>query len=209
MPKRNWTVREEKQEEPDLIPDIYVSGDESDVLSAPSESENEAGMESLELNFLAQKYGMGFKPPINPVYDSDDSDIETENTVGNIPLKWYDEFEHIGYDRAGKKIAKPATQDELDKFLANTDNPDIWRTVFDEAEGRNVTLTREDLEIIKRIEQGQVPDPDFNPYQDTIEYFTSQTEIMPLSAAPEPKRRFIPSKTEARKVRIVLKWWAN
>ncbi len=36
--------------------------------------------------------------------------------------------------------------------------------------------------------------------QDTIEYFTSIEETMPLSAAPEPKRRFIPSKHEAKRV---------
>ena len=40
------------------------------------------------------------------------------NTVGNIPMQWYDEFDHIGYDLDGNKITKPIrNQDELDKFL--------------------------------------------------------------------------------------------
>lgn len=41
--------------------------------------------------------------------------------------------------------------------------------------------------------------------QDMIEYFTSKTEIMPLSAAPEPKRRFIPSKHEAKRVMKIVR----
>lgn len=36
--------------------------------------------------------------------------------------------------------------------------------------------------------------------QDLIPYFTSKVEEMPLSAAPEPKRRFVPSKHEAKRV---------
>lgn len=38
-----------------------------------------------------------------------------------------------------------------------------------------------------------------------VEYFTSKTEVMPLSAAPEPKRRFIPSKHEAKRVMKIVK----
>ena len=48
------------------------------------------------------------KPEINPVYDSDDSDVETKNTIGNIPLSAYDEMPHIGYDINGKRIMRPA-----------------------------------------------------------------------------------------------------
>ena len=31
------------------------------------------------------------------------------SAVGNVPLKWYDEEEHIGYDKSGKKIVKVRT----------------------------------------------------------------------------------------------------
>jgi ribosome biogenesis protein ERB1 len=59
-----------------------------------------------------------------------DSDSETElagyNTVGNIPMEWYKDFPHIGYDLDGKPIMKPTTKDELDKFLANVDDPNTW-----------------------------------------------------------------------------------
>lgn len=47
---------------------------------------------------------------------------------------------------------------------------------------------------------GLLPDDLQDPYPDTVEYFTSIEEKMPLSAAPEPKRRFLPSKNEAKQV---------
>jgi len=28
------------------------------------------------------------------------------NKVGNIPMEWYDDYEHIGYDIEGNKILK-------------------------------------------------------------------------------------------------------
>lgn len=37
---------------------------------------------------------------------------EVRNTKGNIPLEWYDELSHFGYDIEGKKIAKPASSDK-------------------------------------------------------------------------------------------------
>jgi ribosome biogenesis protein ERB1 len=47
---------------------------------------------------------------------------------------------------------------------------------------------------------GLLPSDIQDPYPDTIEYFTSIEEKMPLSSAPEPKRRFLPSKNEAKQV---------
>jgi ribosome biogenesis protein ERB1 len=47
---------------------------------------------------------------------------------------------------------------------------------------------------------GLLPSDLQDPYPDTVEYFTSIEEKMPLSSAPEPKRRFLPSKNEAKQV---------
>jgi len=38
---------------------------------------------------------------------------DARNTVGNIPLSWYDDYPHIGYDLDGAKIMKPAKGDEV------------------------------------------------------------------------------------------------
>lgn len=55
------------------------------------------------------------------------SSQDVRNTVGNIPMEWYKDFPHIGYDLDGKKIYKPIrNKDELDEFLDKMDNPDYW-----------------------------------------------------------------------------------
>lgn len=52
---------------------------------------------------------------------------DIRNTVGNIPMEWYKDFPHIGYDLDGKRIYKPIrNKDELDEFLDKMDNPDYW-----------------------------------------------------------------------------------
>ena len=48
------------------------------------------------------------------------------NTIGNVPMEWFKEYEHLGYDLLGRRIAKPKAGDELDEFLEKNDNPDYW-----------------------------------------------------------------------------------
>ena len=38
---------------------------------------------------------------------------DVSNTIGNVPVEWYNEYPHIGYDLRGEKILKPATGDEV------------------------------------------------------------------------------------------------
>jgi ribosome biogenesis protein ERB1 len=66
----------------------------------------------------------------------------------------------------------------------------------------DVPLTSEELDIIRRLQANEVPDAQYDPYEPTTEWFTGKgkEEIMPLSAAPEPKRRWVPSKWEKQKV---------
>lgn len=52
---------------------------------------------------------------------------DIRNTVGNIPMEWYKDYPHIGYNLDGKKIFKPIrSKDELDEFLDKMENPDYW-----------------------------------------------------------------------------------
>lgn len=48
---------------------------------------------------------------------------ELRNTIGNIPVEWYNEYPHIGYDLHGEKILKPATGDEVNDI-------DHWSIIF-------------------------------------------------------------------------------
>lgn len=138
---------------------------------------------------------------VDPVYDSDDSDAnEKGNTIGNIPLSFYDSYPHIGYDINGKKIMRPATGDALDALLETIEIPKGWTGLTDPQTGKPLELTREQLELLRRLQTSQIPEENYDPYPDLIPYFTSIEEKMPLSSAPEPKRRFLPSKHEAKRI---------
>lgn len=133
-------------------------------------------------------------------------------------MHWYDDLPHVGYDIDGKKVLRPARGDELDKFLQTVDNPSSWfvthismkfscliscrNTAFDKTAQMNKPLSSEELDIIRRLYANEVPDANYDPYEPMTEWFTGKgkEEIMPLSSAPEPKRRWIPSKWEKQKV---------
>ncbi|KAL2199196.1 NUC169 domain-containing protein [Corynascus similis CBS 632.67] len=138
---------------------------------------------------------------IDPVYDSDDTDAKGPvNTIGNIPLSFYDSYPHIGYDINGKKIMRPATGDALQSLLDSIEVPKGWTGLTDINTGNPLNLSQEELELVRRVQTGLLPDDLEDPYPDTVEYFTSIEEKMPLSSAPEPKRRFLPSKNEAKQI---------
>lgn len=73
---------------------------------------------------------------IDPVFDSDDSDAPaTTNTIGNIPLSFYDSYPHIGYDINGRKIMRPAKGEALDALLDSIDVPKGWTGLTDPSTG--------------------------------------------------------------------------
>ncbi|KAI0244596.1 Ribosome biogenesis protein erb1 [Massospora cicadina] len=152
--------------------------------------------------------GKGFPaklPEIDPVYDSDSSTEETQNTVGNVPMHWYDDYPHIGYTVDGKRIFKPATKDELDRFLDNVDDPDAGKTVLDVVEQKEVRLTDEELGLIQRLVAGKMGPEGYDPYPELVEYFSGKVRETPLTGGTEPKRRFIPSVAENRRVMALVK----
>ncbi|XP_014557741.1 hypothetical protein COCVIDRAFT_96366 [Bipolaris victoriae FI3] len=142
---------------------------------------------------------------IDPIYESDDSDAEATNTIGNIDLKYYDEYPHIGYDINGKKIMRPAKGEALDALLDSIDIPKGWTGLTDPETGKPLNLSEEELDVLKRLTRNEVVEDGYDPYPEMVAYFSGKQEIMPLSAAPEPKRRFIPSKHEAKRVMKLVK----
>ncbi|XP_034456411.1 ribosome biogenesis protein bop1 isoform X1 [Hippoglossus hippoglossus] len=130
---------------------------------------------------------------------SDEEDIR--NTVGNIPMEWYKDFPHIGYDLDGKKILKPIrNKDELDEFLDKMENPDYWRTVHDKQTGSDIILSDEQVALVNRLQKGQFGDVNFNEYQPTVEFFSNEVMLHPVTNRPADKRSFIPSLIEKEKV---------
>ncbi|KAG5949193.1 Ribosome biogenesis protein erb1 [Claviceps sorghi] len=138
---------------------------------------------------------------IDPVYDSDDTDAQGPvNTIGNIPLSFYDSYPHIGYDINGKRIMRPAAGEALDALLDSIELPKGWTGLTDPETGKPLKLSQDELELLRRLQVGEVPVQDHDIYPDMVPYFSGIEEVMPLSAAPEPKRRFVPSKHEAKRI---------
>lgn len=129
---------------------------------------------------------------------SDEEDIR--NTVGNIPMHWYDEYKHIGYDWDAKKIVAPIKGDQLDEFLNRMEDPNFWRTVKDPKTGQNVILSDEDIDLIKRISAQRIPNAAHNEFEPWIEWFTSEVEQMPIRNIPDHKRSFLPSLHEKKQI---------
>lgn len=117
-------------------------------------------------NELNQSAGTSAKTAQHDEYEKHDTDDEEDirNTVGNIPIQWYDEYKHIGYDWDANKIIKPAKRDQLDDFLKRMEDPNFWRTVKDPQTGQDVILSEADIDLIKRINSRRVPDASFDDY---------------------------------------------
>ncbi|CAN4108156.1 unnamed protein product [Withania somnifera] len=116
--------------------------------------------------------------------DSSEDEVAPCNTVGDVPLEWYKEEKHIGYDLAGKKIKKKERQDKLDLFLASVDDSKNWRKIYDEYNDEKVELTKEEVKMIKRLLKGKAPHADFDPYAPYVDWFSWDDSKHPLSSAP-------------------------
>lgn len=181
--------------------DITVGGEET----ALPESDQEE-----EPNYRVVKDANGndrfIYDEIDPGEDSDYSVPDDEaNTIGNIPLSFYDSYPHIGYNINGKKIMRPARGEALDALLDSIEMPKGWTGLTDPSTGKPLELTQEELQLLKKVQMNEIPEDGYDPYEPTVEWFTSKTEAMPLSAAPEPKRRFVPSKHEAKRVMKIVR----
>ncbi len=144
---------------------------------------------------------------------SDDEDPEGEgNRIGRVPLHWYDEYDHIGYDVHGKKVIKQSAKngeggDLLDQALQNEDDLENKRfMVHDALNSKDVQLTTRQLEIIRRIQSGAFAHPEHDANPDYIAYFSGvDKEISGInSGRHELKARFQPSKYEKAQVRQLL-----
>ena len=146
-------------------------------------------------------------PPIEPEYDSDSSTEDVPNRIGQVPMSWYDDLPHIGYDINGRRVLRPAQGDELDKFLESVEGEggDAWFSARDEQRGMDVKLTDEELDMIRRMERAEVPLGDYDMYEPATDWFTQHERTMPLTARPEPKSRFVPSKWEHKKIMKIVR----
>lgn len=125
--------------------------------------------------------------------DSDSSSDGDENPVGDIPMRWYHGYEHIGYNRDGQKIIPTNKPSALDLAADRS----AWRRVYDEKNDKEVVLTHNELKAIARMRAGRYPVGDVDTENELIAW-SGHVMQHPLTSGPEPKRRFLPSRHEAR-----------
>lgn len=197
---------ESEEEEDDGVDSLAEDSEDSDGKESESEEtsqqekeiplDKDSGVETDVSKDGQASTSRSSEVPDEYEYDSSDEE-DLRNTIGNIPINWYDDYPHLGYDLEGKPILKPEQGDALDKFLNKLENPDFNRTVFDKLTGQEVRLSDGDLDIVKRIMGRRVPDKNFEMYPKFLDLFSHEVMEMPLSGRPEHKRSFIPSRAEA------------
>jgi ribosome biogenesis protein ERB1 len=136
---------------------------------------------------------------------SSDDEEGNRNTVGNVPLRWYEDYKHFGYGRDGKRLGKSERGDGIDAALANEDDPNFDRTVYDEYNDKEIVLSDRDLLLIERMLEHKHVHPEHDANPDYVDFYSRKIEIHALDQAPEPKRRFIPSKWERMRVMKIVK----
>lgn len=143
---------------------------------------------------------------------SDDEDEDgTHNRIGRVPLHWYDEYDHVGYDAHGSKVVKTASLssgDRLDQAIASSDNKSMGKyVVHDALNDRNVPLTERQLEIIRRIQGGAYAHPEHDGNAEYIDYVSGvDKEISGVTShRNQSKARFLPSHWEKLQVDRLLK----
>ncbi|BBN03750.1 ribosome biogenesis protein ERB1 [Marchantia polymorpha subsp. ruderalis] len=211
----------------------YVSGgsdsefDDSDDEGDDSGSEEEGAgaadnnvggkvVDSTLAKVSEENAGEGNGTGVKAVEESDsedDGELNPRNTIGDVPLEWYRDEKHIGYDKDGKKITKQERKDQLDAFLSRADDSKDWRRLYDEYNDEEIILTKDEIKMINKLREGRTPHEGVNPHEEYTDWFEWEDKGHPLSNAPEPKRRFIPSKWEAKKVvklvRALRKGWIS
>ena len=147
---------------------------------------------------------------------SDDEDPDgTNNRIGRIPLHWYDEHDHIGYDAHGAKVIKDnkngtgtgsGSGDLIDKAIEHADQMANKKFVIrDTLNSKNVELTTRQIELIRRMQGGAYAHPEHNAHADHIDYFSGVDRMISgIQGRQEPKSRFKPSAYEKIQVRKLL-----
>mmetsp|Transcript_16888 Transcript_16888/g.34989 ORF Transcript_16888/g.34989 Transcript_16888/m.34989 type:complete len:693 (-) Transcript_16888:1155-3233(-) len=144
--------------------------------------------------------------------ESSTDDDEVVNPVGDVPMKWYDGLEHLGYDREGRRIMRKARKER--RVLAR-DAEHAWRVLVDERTGEEIELTDQELVVLDRIRRGGRARPQEWSGELGAGIEDRDSEVIawsgtivegptPLPQPTEPKRRFLPSKHEMQQVMKIV-----
>lgn len=99
-----------------------------------------------------------------------------------------------------KRIA-PIADGQIDSFLEQMDDPDYWRTFTDPLTGDRITLTADEIDVIKRLRANDYADASYDPHAPSVDFFTYKRQVEPvLSRKRRVPRKGEPSRWEAKKI---------
>lgn len=124
-----------------------------------------------------------------------------DNARGDVPREWYRDEGHVGYDVDGRKIVKQKWDDSIEHLIRLTDDLSYWRNVFDEKGEKELVVSKSQLELFRRLRTSIIPVKDIHSDEVRLEIGSSDH----FQTIQVPKRRFIPSKWEAKLVLRIMR----
>ncbi|CUF92601.1 Hypothetical protein, putative [Bodo saltans] len=143
----------------------------------------------------------------DPNDESDSSEDEgVLNRVGDIPLEWYKDEDHIGYDVEGKKLMK-GKKSALDQLLEATDDPNAMRTIHDALHDEKKVISNADLQLIFNLQRNRTANSAYDMYGDAGDGLVEFDPLNhPLARGNGPsKKKFIPALHEMKKLAKIVK----
>lgn len=132
--------------------------------------------------------------------ESDSSEDEaTLNRVGDVPMEWYKDEEHIGYDIEGRKLMK-SEKSALSRLLEATDDPNALRTIYDALHDEKKVLSNADLQMIFNLQRNRTLNSNYDMYSEVQEDTVSFDPLNhPLARGGGPSRKkFIASRHDMK-----------
>lgn len=97
--------------------------------------------------------------------DLQEWDDQTTNRVGEIPMKFYNEYDHYGYNIKGDKLAKLPKKDELERMIEREEHPETyWKTVIDPVSNKEFEISPDDYRMIRSLIAHRFPS-NYDPYE--------------------------------------------
>ncbi|KAK4535627.1 hypothetical protein CDCA_CDCA05G1652 [Cyanidium caldarium] len=137
--------------------------------------------------------------------ESNDSSDSEYDPVGDVPLRWYDGYDHVGYDLEGARIVRKRPPSALER-LAGTEAADDWRVLYDARSGNEIRLNDDQVALLLRLCEGSSAGGGGDVGGGTEEVIAwAPSQPHPLDSATESRRRFEPSRHEARQVAYLVR----
>ncbi len=99
--------------------------DAEDGRDAAAAAEAGGDPEGRDADDAEEEGGDGDGRTADPGSDSSEDELPNRNTVGKVPLVWYKDEEHIGYDIDGQQITRTARKDKLQQLLDRNDSKKV------------------------------------------------------------------------------------